>query len=983
MSHQKKGLWQGSSKYLLAICLSTLMASAWAQDAPTAAEEEEEDRAALDRVTVTGSLIRREEFTSTSPMQVITAETQFQSGRLTLADMLQDSTVAAGTTQLNNQFNGFVIQGGTGVQTLDLRGLGAARSLVLLNARRPGGSGTRGEVNSVDLNTIPEIAINRVELVLDGSSSIYGSDAVSGVANIITRRSVDQTEVSALVEAPLESGGEFSRIGAITGWNTAKGSFTVSGQWDLREKLAVGDRDFLNCFQDRVTDGNGNRIDRQDRSITAGTPLGGCNNLYANTVIDAATGERYIPSPDGVTIGPIPGYRPRTNGRYDDPNGEAFYEDQLNFDFLGNESAINRTERISVYATADYFFDFLGGVAWDADFLYTNRKTESDGWRQFFPLYGGAQAATLFGFDGYAYANDPTFNPIDPAISPVQGQLTQPVMPYPSNGSNDVDFYYLTTGLQGELPTNRYWSWQTYASYSYSDGDYTSNGILASRSGDVQFDLNPPTVDYFSPGILNGDDMQALVDAVGINQTGNTVYDQLQWTGIITGDLFDLPAGTVGSALGVEYREFSIDDQPPEASRNGDLWGQSSAISTKGENDVWEAFVEAEVPVIRGVTGIEDLTLNLSYRAFDYDKGGSDSVWKAGANWTITPTIRVRSTVGTSFRAPALFEQFLGNQTGFLGQLTIDPCIDWGESTNDNLRANCAAEGIPPDYTGLPGSSATIVSGGGVDNLEPETSDAFTAGLVWTPEFADLSIAVDYFDFEVNNQIAQLGADNIVGGCYLGSNFPNSFCDQFTRAPGDDPANPYNILEVDDTFVNVNSQQVSGVDLTLLWNKDFDFAALTVEAQGTYIRENVQRLFDLGEVEGFDEVDFAGRIGSPELVSNFRASLSRNDWTYTWSMQYVSETDNKDIADEEFTYFGFEGARRDITMSRVLYHNFSVLYETGNWGLLLGINNLLDEKPDLVSTGSGSSTPRGNVPLVATQYDLLGRRVFGRLNYYF
>ncbi|HET6566175.1 MAG TPA: TonB-dependent receptor plug domain-containing protein, partial [Xanthomonadales bacterium] len=237
-----------SRQLLLALALigfsSVALSEDDADDADEAAEEasaEEEEAADLGRVVVTGSLIRREEFTSTSPMQIINAETQFQAGQMSVADMLQGSTVAASTFQLNNQFTGFVIQGGTGVQTLDLRGLGAARSLVLLNGRRPGGSGTRGEVNSVDLNNIPEIAVQRFELVLDGSSSIYGSDAVAGVANIITRRQVDGTELTALSEVPLDGGGELYRVGAITGFTTNKGAFTVAAQWDLREALQVRD----------------------------------------------------------------------------------------------------------------------------------------------------------------------------------------------------------------------------------------------------------------------------------------------------------------------------------------------------------------------------------------------------------------------------------------------------------------------------------------------------------------------------------------------------------------------------------------------------------------------------------------------------------------------------------------------------------------------------------------------------------------------
>ncbi len=960
---------------LLALALLAFNSAAWAdddadadaQEATEDASEEEDEAADLGRVVVTGSLIRREEFTSTSPMQVITAETQFQAGQISVADMLQGSTVAAGTTQLNNQFSGFVVQGGTGVQTLDLRGLGAARSLVLLNGRRPGGGGTRGEVNSVDLNNIPEIAVNRFELVLDGSSSIYGSDAVAGVANIITRRQVDETELTALAEVPLDGGGELYRVGAITGFNTDRGAFTVSAQWDLREALQTSDRDYLDCPRDLVRNEQGQYIDREDRSITAGTPLSGCNNLYYNTVIDAFTGLRYIPSPDGVSTGPIPGYRPRVNPRYNtDGTGQAYYEDVLNGDFLGSESAINRLEKTSVYATADYAFD--NGISLDADFLYNNRKTEARGWRQFFPLVSSS--------DYVPYPNDPDYHPGFGA--------SQPVMPYPSNTDVEVDFYYLTVGLQGELPTSRYWSWQTYASYSYSDGDYTSNGILASRSGDIRFDDSAPRVDYFDPAILSGENMQALIDAVGINETGNTVYDQLQWVGIITGDLFDLPAGTVGTAFGLEYRNFSIDDQPPPASQNGDLWGQSSAITTKGSNDVIEAFVEADIPLMSGRAGAEDITLNLSARGFDYKKGGSDVVWKAGLNWQLNPVFRVRGTAGTSYRAPALFEQYLGNQTGFLDQLSVDPCIDWGESTNQRLRENCAAAGIPEDYTGFPGSSALIISGGGVDNLESETSEAFTAGFVLTPEFADLSIAVDYFDFTVRDQIAQLGANNIVGGCYSAENYPNSFCDLFTRAPGDDLSAPYNILEVMDSYVNVNKQRTRGVDLTVVWNHDFNFGTLGVEAQSTWTIENTQQLFDLGSTEGFDETDYAGSIGSPQNITNIRSYWKKNDWQVTWYMQYVAETDGFDYDDEVASYFSYPNARYDWVMDSALYHNLSVFYQQDKWDFLLGVNNVLDEEPDTISSGSSQfSIARGNIPVVATQYDLLGRRIFARVNFRF
>jgi iron complex outermembrane receptor protein len=528
------------------------------------------------------------------------------------------------------------------------------------------------------------------------------------------------------------------------------------------------------------------------------------------------------------------------------------------------------------------------------------------------------------------------------------------------------------------LPTRNFWSWQVYGSYSYSDGDYTRNSILNSQSGDIRFDDNPPRIDYFDPAILSGENMQALIDTVGIVQSGNTTYDQYQIVGILAGDLFSLPAGMVGTAIGLEYRDFSIDDQPSEASRSGDLWGETSALVTKGSNSVVEVFGEVEIPILAGLPAIESLTLNLSARAFDYDVGGSDSVWKAGLKWNVTPSFMLRSTAGTSYRAPALFEQFLGNQTGFLGQLGNDPCIDWGNSSNELIRRNCAADGIPPDYTGA-GSSILVISGGNADSLESETSDAFTAGFVLTPQVTDLSIAVDYFDFEVNDQITQLGAGAILSGCYNAENFPNAFCDLFTRRTGD-PQFPLNVAEVQDTFVNINEQRVKGIDLNLRWNQGFAIGNLVVEAQSTWVLENISRLFDPSEVQGFEEDDVAGQVGSPEHVANLRATLERNDWSYNYYLQYVSETDDLDLGSEEITYFGFQNARRDLTMDAAFFHSISVYYEREKWDFLVGINNLFDEEPDVYSSGAFRNR-RGNVPISATQYDYLGRRFFLRFTW--
>jgi iron complex outermembrane receptor protein len=988
----KKRLALASLLLLLAM-LGLVWSPVMAQDADAESDEDvaeesaeasddEEEAADLGRVAVTGSLIRRAEYSSASPVQVINAETQAQVGQIDTTEYLQSSSVAAGSTQFNNTFRGFVIEGGTGVNSLSLRGLGAQRTLVLLNGRRPGPAGTRGQVGSFDLNVIPTVALQRIEILKDGASSIYGSDAVAGVVNLFTRSNLDGGEVSVRADVPENSGGEVYDVEAAYGWNFRNGSVMVAAEYNLQQSLNVGDRDFLSCPQDLFTDANGNNIDREDRSIIAGTELAGCNNLYANTFIDAIFGTRYIPSPDGVTVGLVPGYRPRQNAGYD-AGGQAFYEDVLNYDFIGDSSVINRQERTSVYGKSEFNLDFLGGVTWDTEFLYNQRQTEARGFRQFFPLTGGATAfipgacgaeglpsCALF---GYAYPNDPGY------ATPVDSGIAQPVMPYPSNTDVTVDYYYAATGFEGNIG-NSLWTWSLDASYTRSDGDYTNNVIVASRSGDVEFDADAPVVDYFSPGILSGERMMDLVNAVGDTATGNTVYEQFVTTAVVTGDLFQLPAGPLGAAFGAEYRDFSIDDTPSQLSRDGDLWGQSSAQVTRGDDSVVEAFAEIDVPLIAGVPGIESLSINGSARVFDYDSTGSDSVWKAGLNWQINPTVRLRSTYGTSYRSPALYELFLGDQTAFLGQAAIDPCINWGESTNDFIRANCGAAGIPADFAGG-AASATVISGGGLGVLEPETSNAFTAGLILTPSFADFSIAVDYFEMEVEDQVARLGGASILGGCYGSQNFPNAFCDLFTRNSGDNPTAPFAIDTVRDSFLNVDRQKTRGVDVNFRYDGLFSFGRFIVENQSTWVFEDLEQLFDPSLAQGFDNNNRNGQIGRPKLVSNLRLELQRDDWTFTWYTEYIRRTDEKRFLDEETDYFGIDPAYRDLTMDRGLFNTFSVIYEQPSWSILAGVSNIFNEKPDTVSSGVVSR--RGNIPLAATQYDIRGRTAFARLNYYF
>lgn len=901
-------------------------------ESPADEEEKKDDPQSLGTIRVTGSLISREGFDTINPVQVITTDVSRTTGQLDTASILQTSSVAAGSTQISNQFSGFVVEGGNGVQTISLRGLGANRTLVLLDGRRPGPAGTRGQVGAFDLNVIPSIALQRVEVLKDGGGSIYGSDAVAGVVNLITRKNVDRTEFSMDTKLPQEDGGASWSVSGATGFNFDNGSIIAAFQHWEQQPLKIGDRDFFKCPQDLVRDANGNLIDRQDRSVLRGTDLAGCNNLYHNTVIAGA--RRWVPSPDGITIGPMPGYRPRTNSNASGGN-PAFYEDVLNADFVKNSDIFSAQERTSLFAAADFSF---GEIDWNGQFLYTNRQTSSRRYRQFFPVISGAAFGTTF---------------------------AQPIMPFRSNQDIDVDYYYLSSGFSGGFGSESSWGWRFDTTYSRSNGDYSVLSINRDLTGDVNVDRNGggTPVNYLNPAFLSGQAMNELQQAIGVTHTGNTKYTQFVAQGVVNGDMFELPGGTAAAAFGAEFRRTAIDDNPSELERTGALWGQSSATGTEGRDYVTEVFGEIELPVLSGLPAIEQLTFNASARAFKYNTvADSDHVWKVGMGWQIIPQLRLRVTNGTSYRAPGLYELYLGDQTGFLGQLGIDPCIDWGNSNNPNIRANCAAAGIPNNYNGA-GSSVTVISGGGLGRLKPETSKAFTTGLVFTPAFANLSASLDYFRIQVDDQIGQLNATTIVGSCYALPVYPNNFCNLFTRA-GATAVNPYNILEVRDSYININKQLVRGYDLNVSWEGEFGFGKLAIESQFTKTIEDVELLFSSSQASGYNQNDRNGEISRPKLVGNIRSALTRGDFTYTWGMRYVDRTENFDFV-QPAAYFGNPRPVYDNVSESRLYHSLSVMYRSADWDLLVGVDNVFDRDPPTISTGVGS-TRYGNTPAFAT-----------------
>lgn len=986
-------------------------------DTDAAAGEEADARQEL--IVVTGSRIRRSEFTSSQPVQIITAEEATLEGLVDTSEILQGSTIANTAGQINNYFTGTVLTGGPGVNTLSLRGLGAERTLVLLNGRRAGPAGARGQVGPTDLNTIPASLIERVEILTDGASAIYGSDAVAGVVNIITRQNLEGGQANFYANMPFDSGGEEYNFSLSHGWRFDRGYISASADYYERRPLLFGDRDAFACPNDVVYSdaGRKNRADVIDpdtgrfRCLSFGAEL---VSLYFEGGAEGASD--YAPDPNAVAGGgplgcDMDGWRhirvfmtghayncwlpaSRASAPWHAPDDASYF--QLLRDYAGRSAIGNHSDRYdsrtAVSPVTRTTFNLFAGYDLNptteifAEFMFNRRESSQNSWRQWWGVVTALHPRNPFPASMF----DPLVGE-DFAITHVE-----PTLLLNSRAEQTVDYYRFLGGLRGQLDFAGGWDWELVFQRTRSDAEYGGNFIYNDRIlAATQFTtlahvaagcnvslLTTATacpaggVDLFSPAVVgNGQLSQVDRDFLLGYETGNTIYDHRYLEGVISGQLFDLPAGPLGAAFGFHIRHESIDDQPGAQERAGNYWGSSSAVQTVGSDTIREAFAELEIPAIRGVPLIQELTFNVSGRYSDYDSYGSNSTYKVGGNWALNSAFRVRSSFGTSFRAPALYELYLGNQTNFSFGQASDPCRNWGLSTNPVIQQNCAigrpGEGpLPAEFPTLPTSSATVTVGGGIGILDAETAETFTAGFIWTPSFFDFSAALDYYHVEIENQVDQFSAAGIVNACYTSENFPNDpFCSLFTRAPGSHETRPYEILTVNDSYVNIANQSSEGLDLTTRYGRQFSFGDLTLNGRMSYILNWEEQLFPDAPITKLHD-----RIGNPRWVARLNARFDRDDWTANWSTDIVSKVDNNHLfTDETGTFFG-ETVYFQREVDTYITHSASLRREFDKWALQAGIQNIFDTYPNITSaSGGGRATGWGNVPR-QSQYDILGRR---------
>lgn len=842
---------------------------ALAQDASGTQPSDQKGVTQLQAVEVTGSRIKGADMATQVPVVTITSADIQNTGLTSIGDVLQELTTSG--SALNTKFNsagnfGFPPDGsgvGSGSATLDLRNLGAKRVLVLVDGIRwVNESSASGVSAAVDLNTIPMGIIDRIEILQDGASSLYGSDAIAGVVNIITKRS--------------QQGGSATTYFGT--YNERRGGQTTNADLSFGNK---GDRfeyflDFGYVKQKSISSAD---WAQSGAECVPGTGLANCSS-------GTPTGRLMFVDPAGdmysVTLnGPV-------SGR---PNFPADYHHFTTADrylFASQNLLLTPSERKSVFASSRY--KLTDNITWYARGLYNNRTSLNQAAPE--PIFLGPGAGTggladTVGIDvsnpwnplGYTLdANPDTGNFILLARRPVEGG--------PRQYRQDVDTYYFGTGLEGSFSVGErdfYWD----VNYANGNNKATQTVRGTYNIAHIQRGLGPianctgscvPLNLLGGPGTLTPQMLQ-YIQYIEHDTSDNKIN---LWTANLSGSVVDLPAGPLAFATGYEHRTYSGAYQPDAVVVAGESNGVPS-LPTSGSYSINEYYLELNAPLLKDLPGATALDLSAASRYSDYSTFGTTTNNKFGLRWQVVPDLTLRGTWAEGFRAPSIGEVF-GTPARFDATLQ-DPCSS--PIADPSLVANCTALGVPAGYQ--QSNPQISVRTGGNRALKPETSRSLTLGAVYSPGWATdtpwsskLDFTLGYYRINLDQAIQAPDAQTQLNRCVASGSLTSDACGGIHRnATG-------NIDSFANELQNLGTIHTDGYDFTVAWRgPQTDIGQFHATWSNTYVDQYTARDAS-GQIEprtvGIEVNDSA----IPRLASNLNLGWTRGAWMVDYTMRYRS-----------------------------------------------------------------------------------------------
>lgn len=912
---------------------------------------EEEEVAKVERIEVTGSRIKRTDLETSSPIQITSAEEIKLSGFTRIEDLMNS------LPQVEAAETSFLANGAAGTATLDLRGMGAQRTLVLVNGRRlqPGGIYTQ----SADVNQIPAALVQRVEVLTGGGSATYGADAVAGVVNFVMNDDFEGFEVTVggsgyqhdndnkyiqglmdqrdydyptgssgidgkTINIDLTMGGDFAN---------GKGHATAYATWRQVDELRQGARDYSSCALNAAG------------TACGGSPTTPIPNFYfyssENGVADFGSEVNWTLDPNGgfdTSGGPSPyNYAPvnhfmRPDERY---TFGAFVDYEINEHARPYmEVGYMHDRTVAQIAESGIFFDFFT--------FDINNELFSDLQRQQLRDAFGADITEVGAYIGKRN---------------IEGGGRQDTLEHSS--------YRIVAGVEGDI--NDSWSYDV----SFQYGSTASNSVykndfykprIASAVGAIGAAPCEAGCVPYPVFTYQGISPEAAASMGGTAiLTGNT--SQTIVNAFVSGELdMTLPTSSMplAAVFGVENREVDFERLADEVFALGDLAGQGGPTpSLVGGYNIREVFGELSVPLLDDAPAVENLILDLGYRYSDYNTSGGESTYKVALDWSVTSDWKLRASYNRAVRAPNVAELFATQSLGLWQG--ADPCAG---TTPEYTAAQCANTGVTADqYGNITANPASQYNGffGGNPELKPEIADTMSFGVVANP-FEGFNFSVDYWDIQLDEVIGTIGSELTLRQC--AETGLDSFCNNITRAPGTGSLWRGEEGFVTATNINLASRHWRGVDVSSNYETDLGEGKLTVKLIGTY---NLKKEYEPLPGVASATYDCSGEINAD--------CFAQPKWRHSMTVSYT--TGDFWTASAKWRYFGkvdYDGATDVLVgdgISSQSYLDLTAAFDVNDHlALLVGVNNVLDKEPPMVGGGLAS-----NANTVAGFYDTLGRYI--------
>ena len=902
----------------------------------------------LDRIEVTGSRIRSVDAETSQPVLVLSREDIEKQGVTSVAEIL--SRISANGAGINRTFN----NGGDGSAAISLRNLGSSRTLVLVDGRR--WVQTLG--GSVDLNTIPAAIVERIEVLKDGASSIYGSDAIAGVVNIITRDNFEGAEFRTHIGQFNQGDGERTTVDATVGMSGERGNVVISLSRVEEEAVVAG-----------------------DRAISADPVFGRGAALYSGfsshgKIWNAGPGGDFsqylVLQPDSTA----------TDGVYG-LDQYVPWAPELGYNYAKDNYLLTPQTRTSLYLKGRY--DLTDNISFRADAMYNERRSSQQ--LAGFPLSGGA---ALGNPPDTALSGESYYNPYN-TIYGGDGRdviwshrLTEQVRYY----EQDVKTFHTYVGLEGAFEfADRFFNWDV--GYNFNKSDQHDAQIGDANMVNVAAGVGPSFMD--TDGVVRCGAPGAVIDGcVPFNplSPAGGVTDQMldyilftaqdtfqgrseSFTANLSGEVVELPGGMMGFAVGVESRKESGFDRPDAFVAAGYTSGNSRQ-PTSGAYDLDEVYAELLVPVLADVTGAQLLEFSVATRYSDYSNFGDTTNSKFGFKWKPFDDLLVRGNWAEGFRAPPIQTLFRGASDSFI--TFGDICSADYTGRNATIAANCAAAGVPADYVqltnggrGFNGQTIFPFTLGGNPNAGPETSESMTLGFVYSPSYAPgLDISVDWWQIEIEGALSSPSANFVVDQCYAEGD--QSFCDMLVRdtAPG---TNQGVITQMFLVPANVALMDVEGWDVNVQYRlPQTAFGEFVFGLDTSYTSK-----WDSQNSAASDVVNNVGmyydRDPNWRVRSNGSLDWSYGDFGASWMARYYSGL----VETCAIPGFGLcsdedrrteDGARPRNRLGGTTYHDMQVRYNLPwNGTVKVGVNNIFKKTaPFSTQAFANSYDPQYDVP---------------------